>query len=97
MREDGLALSQRDRDRLKEIRSVLSGDIRQRMAAERLRLSVRQVKRLVASVRRHGDQGIVHRHRGRASNRRLAESERAKAMQVLRRAEYRGFGPTHRR
>lgn len=94
MREDGLALSQRDRDRLKEIRSVLSGDIRQRVAAERLRLSVRQVKRLVASVRRHGDKGIVHGLRGRASNRRRAESDRAKALQVLQRAEYRGFGPT---
>jgi hypothetical protein len=94
MRDDGLALSQRDRDRLKEIRSVLSGDIRQRVAAERLRLSVRQVKRLVAAVRRLGDKGIVHGLRGRASNRRVSEGHRAKAVQFLSRTEYRGFGPT---
>ncbi len=89
-----LALTQRDRDRLKEIRSVLSGDIRQRAAALRLGMSVRQVKRLVSAVRRKGDAGIVHGLRGRASNRKLADEARSKAITMLSRAEYRDFGPT---
>jgi hypothetical protein len=94
MREDSLALTQRDRDRLKEIRSVLSGDIRQRAAAKRLGLSVRQVTRLVAAVRGRGDKGVVHGLRGRRSNRAQAEHARARAISILCRAEYRDFGPT---
>jgi hypothetical protein len=89
-----LALTQRDRDRLKEIRSALSGDIGQGEAARRLGLSVRQVKRLVRAVRRQGDKGILHGLRGRRSNRRVAECVRAKALKLLSRAEYHDFGPT---
>lgn len=94
MRGDALALTQRDRDRLKEIRSAISGDIRQREAARRLGLSVRQVKRLASAVRRLGDKAIVHGLRGRASNRRFAEKARAKALKLLSRPEYHDFGPT---
>jgi len=45
--------------------------LRQRLAAERLGLCVRQVKRLVRAHRERGDAGLVSRRRGRASNRRL--------------------------
>lgn len=89
-----LALTRRDRDRLKEVHSALSGQIRQREAGRRLGLSVRQVKRLVRAVRSMGDKGIVHGLRGRASNRRLSEQLRAKAIKLLSRAEYHDFGPT---
>jgi len=94
MREGTLALTQADRDRLKEIRSVMSGDIRQREAAKRLDLSVRQVKRLVAAVQGKGDKGILHRLRGRRSNRAHTEVMRAKAITMLSRPAYRDFGPT---
>lgn len=46
-----MALSQQERDRLKEIHGVLRGQLRIREAAERLGLSQRQVKRVLRRVR----------------------------------------------
>ena len=39
-------------------------------------LSERWVRKLLARVRKEGDGGIVHRLRGRRSNRRMGEAER---------------------
>lgn len=91
---DILVLTQEERDRLKEVCSAISGDVKQREAARRLGLSVRQVRRLVQSVRRLGDKGVVHGLRGRPSNRRLPEKARLKALRLLSRPEYHDFGPT---
>ena len=95
MAEGGfLALNERDRDRLKELHALIRGHIGTSEAAERLRLTARQVRRLAKRVRAEGDRGVVHRLRGRPSNRRLSEKVRAKALALLRRPEYRDFGPT---
>jgi DNA-binding Lrp family transcriptional regulator len=95
MAEEGfLALSQRDRDRLKELHGVIRRQIAVREAARRVKLSPRQVRRLLKRVRSEGDRGVIHRLRGRRSNRRLGEKVRAKALALLRRPEYRDFGPT---
>jgi transposase len=94
MGEEALALRQRDRDRLREIRAAIQGDITGREAAQRLQLSVRQVKRLVRKVRTIGDAGIVHGLRSRPSNRRCPESQQRQAVRLLSRPEYHDFGPT---
>ncbi len=50
------------------IRQVLEKRLKQREAAERLRLSVRQVKRLSARYRECDVAGLVSGHRGKRSN-----------------------------
>jgi hypothetical protein len=66
-------MTQADRDRLVALKKAASGAIRQRQAVEELKLSERQVRRLLVKLRRGGDQAILHGLRGRRSNRKMAE------------------------
>lgn len=93
-REDRLALSQKERDRLKEIHGVIRGRLKAAEAAAHLGLSRRQVRRLVKRVKRQGDGGVVHGLRGRPSNRKIGTCVRGKAMKLLAGEAYHDFGPT---
>ena len=53
-------MTQADRDRLVALKKAASGAITQRQAAEELKLSERQVRRLLAKLRGGGDQAILH-------------------------------------
>ena len=86
-------LSTRDRDRLKVLHEVRQGHLTQRQAGGQLRISDRWVRKLLLRVKKEGDRGIVHRLRGRVSNRRLPEKLRRKALKLVE-AHYRDFGPT---
>src|SRR3989449_6742167 len=88
-----LWMSQRDRDRLKVLHQAEKGHLTQRQAGERLKLSERWVRKLVARLRKEGDGGILHRLRGRASKRKIPEAVRQRAVRLVRR-EYADFGPT---
>src|SRR5258708_38308472 len=94
MEEDRVAFSQEERDRLKELHGVVSGQLKQKEAAKRLELSPRQVRRLCRRIKKMGDKGVIHALRGRRSNRRIDPRVQAKALSVLGRDVYRGFGPT---
>jgi len=91
--EDIIRMSLRDLRRLKVLHQALDRHITQKTAASMLDLSERHLRRLVRSVREFGDGGIVHRGRGRPSNRRLPERVRAKVLKLCRK-KYRDFGPT---
>ena len=93
MKEERIALSQRERDRVKVLHEVRGKHLRQREAAERLGLSARQVRRLLRRVKREGDRGLIHRLRGRPSNRRIAGSRQRRIVAEVQR-RYRDFGPT---
>ena len=86
-------LSGKERDRLKVLHEVQGGHLTQGEAAGQLQISDREVRRLLARIAAEGDGGVVHRLRGRASNRRLAESLRAKVLKLVK-AKYGDFGPT---
>jgi transposase len=94
MELERIELSAKERERLKVLQQVEEGHLQQVEAARRLRLSDRQVRRLQARLRREGDRGIVHRLRGRHSNRKLSETLAQRAVGQLRQACYAGFGPT---
>ncbi len=58
-----------------------------------LELSERQVRRLIRAVREEGDRGVIHKARGRSSNRRTPEKIRDRAISFYKR-KYHDFGPT---
>ena len=87
-------MSQRERDRLKILHEVSKRQITQKQAAEHLKLSERQVRRLVTSLKQLGDVAVVHGLRGRASNRKTSGDLERRAIEELRREECRDFGPT---
>jgi hypothetical protein len=94
METERIELSARERDRLKVLHEVEQGHLKQIEAARRLRLSDRHVRRLQARLRAEGDHGLVHRLRGRRSNRKIPEGRKEGALRQLRQARYAGFGPT---
>jgi len=88
-----LAMSALERERSHAMRALSKGLVLQREAADRLGLSVRQVKRLLRAWRAKGDAGLISRQRGRRSPRRMAEAKRARIEELLR-DKYPDFGAT---
>ena len=70
--ENMIIISQKELRRLHVIQKVLEGIIKQVEAAKILSLSRRQIRRIVKRVRSQGSRGIIHRSRGRPSNRRVS-------------------------
>src|SRR5437867_6844575 len=92
-KQEMLVLSTKDRDRLKVLHEVKGGHLTQGAAARQLAISDRWVRKLLRRVKKEGDRGVVHRLRGRVSNRRLPEKVRRQALKLVE-AQYRDFGPT---
>ena len=87
-------MTQADRDRLVALKKAKKKLITQREAAEELKLSIRQVQRLLDGLKERGDKAIVHGLRGQASNRRIEEKIQREALKILSAPVYAGFGPT---
>ena len=60
-------MSQTDRDRLVALKKAKDKKMTQRQAAEELSISERQVRRLLAKLRKGGDKAILHGLRGRSN------------------------------
>ena len=87
-------MTQRDRDRLVVLKKVLKKLIKQAQAAKELNLSGRQIRRLLRGLREEGDKIVIHRLRGRASNRKISQAQGEKIIGILGQEIYQGFGPT---
>jgi hypothetical protein len=92
-KQESLVMNTKERDRLKVLHELKQGHFTQGAAAQQLGVTDRWVRKLLVRVKKEGDGGIVHRLRGRASNRRSAESLRSRALKLVK-AKYRDFGPT---
>jgi hypothetical protein len=90
---DTLTMSTRERQYLEVLQRLGRGELTRAAAAIELDVSERQVYRLVSRYRREGDAGMVHRLRGRASNRGHGEATRARVLQLYKQREYRDYGP----
>jgi hypothetical protein len=93
MGEERLELSERERERLKVLHEVQRGQLRQVEAGWRLKLSVRQVRRVLRRLEAEGDGGLIHRLRGRRSNRKFSRQLQDRVLSKVRR-RYSDFGPT---
>lgn len=90
---DILRMSRGDIKRLKIMHDVMEKRITQVEAASMLSLSDRQIRRIVGAVRSEGDKGVIHKSRGRPSNRKIKQSVREKVL-CLYRKKYEAFGAT---
>lgn len=91
--EDRVMMSGKDLRRVHVIRQVVDRTLTQVEAARLLGLTDRQIRRLIRQVEQAGDQGLVHRGRGKPSNRRIAAPVKAKVLRLYA-AQYGDFGPT---
>ena len=87
-------MTQQDRDRLVALKKAKKGLITQRQAAVEIGQSERNVRRLLAKLKRGGDRAVMHQLRSRPSNRQVEPEIKRAAIDVLSQEVYRGFGPT---
>ena len=86
-------MSERDLKRIEVLTDVLAGRRTVESAAAVLRLGIRQTFRLLARYQEGGGGALIHRARGRASNRQLNSGIREFAVELVR-SKYADFGPT---
>jgi len=88
-----ITMSRKEVDRLGVIKDVVDKKIKQRQAAKRLGLSIRQIKRLVRRYRLEGVDGLLSRRRGRPPHNTISVAKRESIMKLVR-EKYTDFGPT---
>ncbi len=80
--------------RLHLLQQILDQQITGKQAAQRLGLSLRQIRRLIAVYREEGAAGLVHGNRGRTPNNRVAQAVREK-IQTLAKERYADYNDSH--
>src|SRR3974377_2149542 len=83
-RQEEVRMSVKERDRLKVLHAVQKRHSTQVQAAKELGISARWVRVLLQRVQARGDRAVVHRLRGRPSNRRLPEATKRRAVELFR-------------
>lgn len=90
-------MTQAERDRLVVLRKAKKGLVTQAEAAGELQVSPRQVRRMIARLKEVGDKTVIHGLKRKASNRRLDEKVRRRAVEILSDQRCHDFGPTYAR
>src|ERR1700726_3585234 len=93
METERIALSQRERDRLRVLHEVKRKQLTQSEAARRLKISDRQIRRLLVGLQKRGGRAVIHGLRGRPSNRRYVVRFEQQILTRVRQ-RYADFGPT---
>jgi Homeodomain-like domain len=93
VREDRVIMSVKELRRVHVIRQTREKKLTQVQAGALLGLTPRHIRRLIKRVAQAGDPGLVHRGRGKPSNRRIPEPVKAKALRLYAQ-RYGDFGPT---
>jgi transposase len=86
-------MSERDLRRIEVLSEVRTGRRTVAAAAAVLAVSERQAHRLLAKYELDGGSGLIHKARGRTSNRRTNEGVRKYAVELVK-TRYADFGPT---
>jgi len=86
-------MSNKEVNRIAIMEKLIKKEIKQKKAAQALRLSVRQIRRLKKRYKREGATGMIHLGRGRISNRKISTEEIKRAIEIVKK-EYWDFGPT---
>ncbi len=86
-------MSAKEIDRIPILEKLTDGEIKIGQAAESLYLSNRQVKRLKKRFLESGPLGLVHKNRGRKSNRMIPKEEIERVLAIIV-EKYSDFGPT---
>jgi transposase len=92
VREELITLTKKELERLGIVRRVMKRELKQKVAAEILDLSTRQVRNLVRKVERHGPRGLAHGNRGKPSPKRLAQRLVDRIVELVK-TRYRDFKP----
>lgn len=88
-----LTMKEKEVDRLKIISQIGNSGLTVQEASEMLGISQRQLYRILRKIKVEGSKGIMHKLRGRESNRGYGKKNREKVIEIYRK-QYRDYGPT---
>jgi transposase len=88
-----LTLSKKEIDRLMILAQIEENKISVLEASDILELSQRQIYRILRRIKTEGSKGIIHKLRGRKSNRGYPEELKEKIIRIYRK-QYSDYGPT---
>lgn len=88
-----ITMTTREQERYHIIRRLIQKEIVAKEASTQLHLTVRQVQRIKKRVKKSGVDGVIHRNRGKPSNRRIDTRVIRKAKKTITK-NYADFGPT---
>ena len=91
--KDIIIMKAKEFSRVSVIDSVINNKITQLEAANVLSLSTRQIRRIAKEVRIQGGIAMMHKSRGRLSNRATHEGQKNKILSLCK-SKYQGYGPT---
>lgn len=91
--KDIFMLRAKEIKRYQVIRKILDHEINQQEASEYLRITDRQVRRIVKRVRLYAEQGVIHQSRGQVGNRKKPAGFKRKVLELYQKS-YWDFGPT---
>lgn len=86
-------MSKKELTRIEVMQRLEEKRLKQREAAEKLRISERHVRRLLRVYRLDGERGLISKRRGKPSNNQLDEQVKQGAIDLIYR-QYHDFGPT---
>lgn len=88
-----LTMSQKEIDRLHIVKKIESKEIKVEEGSKLIGISERQTYRVLKKVREEGSKGIIHKLRGKKSNRGYPEELKRKVIKIYR-TNYSDYGPS---
>lgn len=88
-----LTMSSKEADRLKIISQVERKSMSLEEGSELMEISTRQTYRILKRIKEEGTRGIIHKLRGKKSNRGYPEELKKEVLKIYN-AQYRDYGPT---
>ena len=88
-----ISMSIKETERITVMDNLIARRIKQKHAAKQLGITVRQVQRIIGRYRKEGAAGLVHRSRGRISNRAIPDEKEKEIISLIKKY-YPDFGPT---
>jgi len=88
-----LTMSQKEVDRLKITSQIETKVVTVEQGADLMGISARQTYRVLKKIKEQGSQGIIHKLRGKKSNRGYPEGLKKQVIEIYR-AQYSDYGPT---
>ena len=94
--KEGRVVTGKDWLRINLVQQAATGKLTASQVAQGLGVSVRQVRRLIATLREEGAEGLLHGNRGKVSPARLPEAIREEVLRLLR-TEYADYNTSQAR
>lgn len=89
----GATLTAREQQRANILTAAITGKITNEQAGKQLRLSIRQIQRAKAKIRKNGITTVVHQLKGKPSNHSFADDTKTKIIETIKQ-RYNDFKPT---